>query len=87
MKTTNNYISTIKEETRQKRNARSLEFYQENKSLSKIKSLLNYYKRKYGFELVQQYIDQYGYTDICINAIKKNTKKTLPKLINLNENI
>ena len=83
MKTTDIFISTITGEARMKRNENATKYYQEHIADSKIKSLLNYYKRKYGEECIEQYIGKYGKTDDCINAIKNNTKKTLPKLENI----
>lgn len=77
MKTTDIFISTISEEARQKRNENAIKYYQENNANSKIKSLLNYYKRKWGEECIEQFIEKYGLTNDCINAIKQNTKKSL----------
>jgi len=83
MKTTDNFISRITEEARMKRNENATKYYQEHNADSKVKSLLNYYKRKYGEECIEEYIEKYGKTSDCINAIKQNTKKSLPKLENI----
>lgn len=83
MKTTADFISTISEEVRVKRNENATKYYQEHSADSKVKSLLNYYKRKYGKECIEQYIEKYGDTRECIKMIKHNTQKSLLKLENI----
>ena len=83
MKTTADFISTISEEARVKRNDNASIYYQEHQESSKIKALMNYYKRKYGEECIEQYIEIFGDTRECIKMIKHNTQKSLPKLENI----
>lgn len=86
MKTTDNFISTISGEARQKRNETATKYYRVNIETQKIKSKLNYYKKKWGEDCVNDYIKEYGITDECINIIKQNTYKPLP-ILRKTENI
>jgi len=80
MKTTDNFISTISGEEREKRNKIATKYYKDNIETQKIKSKLNYYKKKLGEDGVNEYIKEYGITNECVNIIKQNTYKPLPVL-------
>lgn len=80
MKLTNTFISKISDESRIKRNENATKYYKNNIEIQRIKSKLNYYKKKWGEECVSEYITEYGYTNECINIIKQNTYKPLPIL-------
>lgn len=80
MKTTDKYISTISVEQRICRNEKATKYYEEHKEDMRLKSSLNAYKRKWGEDCINEYINKYGITQECIDIIKLNTVKTLPSL-------
>lgn len=77
MKTTDAYISTISPETRKKHNDFCKADYYKNRDRYKFTAKMNYYKKKFGYDIIDQFILKYGSNDTCILEIKKATKKTV----------
>jgi hypothetical protein len=86
MKTTNKHISTITEESRKKHNDKCQEDYYKNQDKYKMIAKLNYYKNKFGNDIILKFIEKYGANDDCIAHIKKATKKTVQIAIEDPEN-
>ena len=78
MKTTTKFVDKIKPEQREKRREKSSEYYTNNKDRLVLKNKLSYYSKKYGDELVKQYVDKYG--DDAVNQIKTSMKHFLPTI-------
>jgi hypothetical protein len=79
MKTTTAFIDKIKPEQREKRREKSSEYYTNNKDRLINKNKLSYYSKKYGDDLVKEYVSKYG--DDAVSKIKENTKHVL---VNIN---
>ena len=79
MKTTTAFIDKIKPEQREKRHEKSSEYYTNNKDRLINKNKLSYYSKKYGDDLVKEYVSKYG--DDAVSKIKENTKHVL---VNIN---
>jgi len=77
MKTTNAHISKISEKQRTKHNDKCKMDYYLNQDKYKFVAKINYYKKKFGADVISKFVEKYGNNDNCIIAIKKATKKTV----------
>jgi hypothetical protein len=75
MKTTHAFIDTIKPESLEKRRNNSSAYYKDNKDRLVIKNKIAYYKKKYGCDIVNEYVSRYG--DEAVVKIRENIKTTL----------
>jgi hypothetical protein len=82
MKTTDNFVKTLKPEIREKRRADCAEFYKINKDKLLLKSKIRRFKTKYDCEIVDEYITKFGENEAIIE-IKKNISHNLGKLENV----
>ena len=75
MKTTTSFVETLKPEQRESRRVNSSSYYNANKDKLITKNRIKYYTNKYGYDLVQSYVKEYG--DNALMKIKENSKKIL----------
>jgi hypothetical protein len=60
MKTTNNYNKYLHPDLIEIRKLACVKYNNENKEALKIKNQFNYYKTKYGSDIVDEFIEKYG---------------------------
>ena len=85
MKTTDKHISKISDKAREIHNQKCTDLYYSNTEYYKMVARINYYKKIFGKDVIEKFVNKYGMTDECISAIKTQKKKVVE--LHFNEDV